>query len=1464
MKKFKAGSEDDDSPEKKANDVTNHISMLPPLDLVGENLTHEVIPRLRTSVEDGLLQESAVVARIQSCVDSDTGKIQKEREVPCAPERDSQHVESGCILEYYAGQSGREKFFEIARMMQRQQLNEDHSGDWANWSKPASPDHTAKPNLPLPAMKGLEGAAAREFVKGLQEASLPPRPILSRAQPVTKKLNLSSFGLGDGFGNALAQSLWQLREFEEISLADNNLTDASLVGMLRTIMVMHRLRFLDLSRNAIDEAGATALRRFVADQSCALETLKLVHADVDDNECRLLCEAIASNPKCQLRMLDLSENLIGVAEGRNVVNPEFFTGAEALAEVIEAECPNSLEFLNLSWNYIRGDSAFALARALAKNSKLKVLNLNYNAFGDVPSQEIGRSLTKNSTLEVLKLSNNNVTPRATFVIAHSLRRAVDSKLRQLELSGNSPGHTGGRAMLQAVRDREGALAVKMENCIFISNKEQTLFFDSSVPEGKYELDMSSAYDRVVACELLRIATIRDGCRFAYLAQAPPSPQAPISLSVTDDEDEAPQRNYCEVKLTQKETTPETDRAELWRPIIDHILKQGNLPREDLLRVLKKCRLNPSSASIDRILVFVDSRLTGFFAADRNVRELLEARYKTQEEAGQTQNYPKTITEQNAVMIDVASGEVEVDEDAMSHLVADDQPNAEKVLEFESRARRGSARRMSHRDEAGAVMPEVSHSAAKAISSSASVERRGSRFKGAVHAVRFHAILAKHLGKFKPVHKSTYSAARTGHHDKLVLDGQNKLTYEVVLALIFRGAFRVVDQDNSGKLDGQEIKECGKLLGLEIDSEEANRIIVGFDDGDGLLSESEFVSYMLSLFLLPPDRVRGPLLDCSTQEPWAPPEIGFLSIVFESDPSIPSLDEVGSDEGVEGLLKIIRDAPTDTERAIMFEMATDRGANGGYFTAAQAQRVIDTCGQTARLDKYDLCRRLSETMASPADCSHIIGANLTPALGVALWCEVGPAAFRWCVGNLTGSYAMDLSVHRDRSDFLRLAGSVHAERIKSRNDGRPDTSQRGSWSGGFRNVRINGLEIEDFDPLNSIATLPKKGIITFDVVSLTRPFRTDKPISGLRFAALLKSLRASEWKDAAKATAAEVAALRRACMNRTAPVGSTIGGSASLWQSNLDDSLHLKSTPVNPGKQSPTFTKSRRKTVGASTASDNKAQGDNYTPVWPSRRGHRLLSVENVVSYYSQLRETSTPEGFYDTSRPVRYNRICIGSGVGRAIDDRDLRSLPSPRALSWIHLRLVELEFHAIRLLFSAQQVFALWNHLPTGSEWADIRVQLVCILFRRTIDIENLPTVLFPNIAIEDLCQIRCRLGSLNLLSSRSPDGFHRYRLHLYDEREAIRILVELAFHEPGENWADSRYRRSQAWAGNDWMPGWSLPATWIDHMAEEGTVELTYVSRVPDWSLRDSLMSRLLCGAKLLVESKMRMTAAGTILRR
>ena len=56
-------------------------------------------------------------------------------------------------------------------------------------------------------------------------------------------------------------------------------------------------------------------------------------ADIDDTECGVFMKCLSKNTS--LTTLDISHNLIGKEESRNCVEPDFYTGGEAIADMIQ-------------------------------------------------------------------------------------------------------------------------------------------------------------------------------------------------------------------------------------------------------------------------------------------------------------------------------------------------------------------------------------------------------------------------------------------------------------------------------------------------------------------------------------------------------------------------------------------------------------------------------------------------------------------------------------------------------------------------------------------------------------------------------------------------------------------------------------------------------------------------------------------------------------------------------------------------------------------------------------------------------------------------------------------------------------------------------------------------------------------------------------------------------------------------
>jgi len=334
------------------------------------------------------------------------------------------------------------------------------------------------------------------------------------------RIDLSHQGIGDEFGLVLAQCLNDVPHVQYINLADNRLTDKSLVPILQRLGT--DLLFLNLSQNKIDEEASSMLRCYLGNTNCRVTSLILSHADVDDDECSILVETLAQNKN--LTCLDLSHNLIGKNEAKNVVSPTYTTGAEAIADYLtHDDC--TLKTLDLSWNFIRLESSVAIGKSLSKNTVLTDFNLAYNTFGKDGGEALGKSLYQNQTLKVLDISYNSITPQAAFVIAVSLR--LNPSLEHLNLNGNSVGECGGRALMALACTTSHQIEISLKDCNFKYNDETCWFekeFTQStclVKQGTYSLDMNEPYEFAVLGEILRLATFQEGFCISSLVSLNP-------------------------------------------------------------------------------------------------------------------------------------------------------------------------------------------------------------------------------------------------------------------------------------------------------------------------------------------------------------------------------------------------------------------------------------------------------------------------------------------------------------------------------------------------------------------------------------------------------------------------------------------------------------------------------------------------------------------------------------------------------------------------------------------------------------------------------------------------------------------------------------------------------------------------------------------------------------------------------
>ena len=282
-----------------------------------------------------------------------------------------------------------------------------------------------------------------KYISSCLDNKMNPRMSLIVRKKVTSCLNLQHLGMGDSLGKLLAEVLPELPYVDTINLSDNNLRDKSLGPIITAIKDVPTVTSLDLSNNVLDRDSAAALAAYVHTKGCPLRQLILKHADIDDTECHMFVAALTGNTT--LQELDLSSNIIGQTEARNIMQPELITGAEAMAALLMTNtCV--LSTLRLGWNMIRLDGGIALADCLASNTTLTYLDMSYNTLGKDGGEHLGSALLSNSTLKTLVLVNNNINFSACLTICVGIEE--NYTLRTVQMDGNPIGEGGARILMQ--------------------------------------------------------------------------------------------------------------------------------------------------------------------------------------------------------------------------------------------------------------------------------------------------------------------------------------------------------------------------------------------------------------------------------------------------------------------------------------------------------------------------------------------------------------------------------------------------------------------------------------------------------------------------------------------------------------------------------------------------------------------------------------------------------------------------------------------------------------------------------------------------------------------------------------------------------------------------------------------------------------------------------------------------------
>ncbi|KAE9012211.1 hypothetical protein PF005_g10226 [Phytophthora fragariae] len=484
-------------------------------------------------------------------------------------------------------------------------------------------------------------------------------PFLIRNRNTTV-FDFSFQSLGDASISAFAKCLvHDLPCVEEISVRDNRLSDDGLNELLQAVSdgsSTLNLRRLDISQNQIGPKSAQTLREYLVSSSCTLEMLHVDNADIDDHECAAFMTAFEKNQS--ITRLWMSRNCIGKAENLNVVQPNFTTGGEAIANMLHVN--PVLVHLDLSWNYLRLESSIALANSIRDNGTLVELKLAYNACADAGAMMFGEALRFNKSLQMLDLSYNSIGVKGAMVLANAIRS--NRTLRTLQLNGNNIGREGGQLLMAALcgNRTEVGCTIELHACNLGANilpigatppstvptrpssaslgdprglatqsstvgefnvqdlpvfdAKSSRIFNPREPAGRYSLNLVEPYDKMIAMELVRLATTRKGCRFIRIEyKSPTSTKRPITLIKKENlvvEQHKGAGTHRSVENSEEETTLETRGLDVLFDNVDRD-KSGYVDQDELEAVLNQLGLYPQMESLTSMLERYDYNKSGF-------------------------------------------------------------------------------------------------------------------------------------------------------------------------------------------------------------------------------------------------------------------------------------------------------------------------------------------------------------------------------------------------------------------------------------------------------------------------------------------------------------------------------------------------------------------------------------------------------------------------------------------------------------------------------------------------------------------------------------------------------------------------------------------------------------------------------------------------------------------------------------
>lgn len=324
-------------------------------------------------------------------------------------------------------------------------------------------------------------------------------------------------------------------------------------------------------------------------------------------------------------------------------------------------------------------------------------------------------------------------------------------------------------------------------------------------------------------------------------------------------------------------------------------------------------------------------------------------------------------------------------------------------------------------------------------------------------------------------------------------------------IVFTSLFRYYDKEDNLQINGHQFTELMRLIGIEIIPSHAFRMIRELDrNGSGYINEDEFASIIIREYCFMVTSEREPLVDRETGRPWIIPESGILTMELITTNDAPSISDVPSDEGINRIIKCMREVHTQDEREVLFQ----RTIGSPYFclSAHQAQLMFQQMGHASN-PPLELLGTVLAQLVNMDQAHKFLNTNLDEIARFNLRMTIGPI-YHILTGAPTGHYCLDMRKPMHVLAWKKLFALNGAENTKLKQAGISDTSQKGDWSN-FRNEMCNGRATT---MTSSSLTSASNTKYRCDYVSTSRPVLGVKAMSQERLNYLVQSLELQNLRD----------------------------------------------------------------------------------------------------------------------------------------------------------------------------------------------------------------------------------------------------------------------------------------------------------------------------------------------------------------